>query len=119
MTTARPRAPLPDLTEVATRANQMRAPAVFVTASPLREAETKRDKQRIQELEAALAAAQAANKATIERAQREARIEAVTIRVVDRRADWYAKQPKARSPHVILSPEMMITCETWERPTIE
>jgi len=119
MTTARPRAQLPDLSEVATRANQMRSPAVFVTASPLREAETKRDKARIQELEAALAAAQAANKATIERAQRESRIEAVTIRVVDRRADWEAKQPKARSPHIIVTPVRMITCETWEPPTLD
>jgi hypothetical protein len=110
---------LPGLSEIGQRATSLRQPIVIVPASPQRAAETKRDKQRIQQLEAALAQANALNIATIERAHREARLDKLTIRVVDRRADWLAKQPKARSPHIILSPERMITCETWEQPQLD
>jgi len=108
--------PLVDLSEVAQRASALSSPVVFVTASPLRDAETKRDKQRIQQLEVALAQATAINAAAIERAHREARLDKLTISVVDRRADWYAKQPKARTPHITLTPDRMITVEVWEQP---
>jgi hypothetical protein len=106
---------MPGLSEVGMRAHVLRVP-VFVTASPLREAEAGRDRQRIQELEARLAQAQALNEAAVRRAHREARLDKLTIRVVDRRADWYAKQPKARLPHVIVTPVTMITSEVWEQP---
>lgn len=54
-----------------------------------------------------------------ERAQREARLEKVTVRVVDRRNQWYAKQPKCRIPAVYVGSQQVVTADVWHVPQDE
>ena len=54
-----------------------------------------------------------------EKAQRDERLAKITIRVVDRRNEWYAKQPKARLPAVYVSSQQIITADVWQVPREE
>ena len=56
----------------------------------------------------------AERKRNAERAHREERVRAITVREVDRIAEWYAKQPKARTPHVLIKSEKIVTADVWE-----
>jgi hypothetical protein len=91
------------------RMNLQPAAAVLRTMQP----DTAALQARVKELETAL---RKANAATVARAHREDRLNAVTIREVDNRAAWYAKQPKGRQPQVILTPRHVITAEVWQQP---
>lgn len=105
----------PGLSEIERAVQNLRQPVVIVQASPHQAAETQQ-LARIAELEAALAAATRTANTVLERAHREDRLDRLTKRVVDRRAEWYAKQPRVRLPHIIVSPTQVITTEVWEHP---
>jgi len=51
------------------------------------------------------------------RAQREERVKAITLRVVDNRAAYAAKLGLKRPPLVVIRPTRVITAEAWELPT--
>lgn len=58
---------------------------------------------RIQELEAQLTAERAQLAELVQRAHREERVEAITLRVVDRRAEYAAKTSRGRSAAVTIT----------------
>lgn len=99
------------LIESATRLRQMQQPMLIIEHGTA----------RIEELEKELAKARAerdaARNAAVERAHREERVKAKTIRVVDNRAAWQAKQPKARLPMVAMHSTRVITADVWQQPT--
>ena len=105
----------PGLSEIEQAVQNLRQPVVIVQGAPSRATDTKH-LARIAELEAALAAATQTAHTVLERAHREDRLDRLTKRVVDRRAEWYAKQPRVRLPHIIVSPTQVITTEVWEHP---
>ena len=71
---------------------------------------------RVAQLEAELLKV---SNAAAERAHREERVKAKTIRVVDRRHEWAAKQPKARLPNVAMHSTGIITADVWQQPAHE
>ena len=74
-------------------------------------------KARVRQLEAELHTAQTAAAA---RAHREDRLQAVTLRVVDRRAAWAAKMGlKQRLPLVAITSQHVITADVWHQPQAE
>jgi hypothetical protein len=88
----------------------MQAPAVVVVQDPALVA-------RVAELEAALAKTGDAAK---ERAHREERVKAVTIRIVDRRAAWESKMGlRQKQPLVCLTSQCIVTADTWTQPQID
>lgn len=89
---------LPDLKPAATVIHDMRVITINQTGNLL---------LRIRKLERELADVQ---RQQVERVQREARIDAITIHVVDRRTEWYAKCGLRNSPRITI---------TTERATIE
>jgi len=92
--------------DTAAKLRSMQAPAVIVQDASL--------KARVVELEAALTAATDAAK---ERAHRNERVKAVTIRVVDRRAAWEAKMGlRQQQPLVCLTSQRIITADIWTQP---
>jgi ABC-type nitrate/sulfonate/bicarbonate transport system ATPase subunit len=58
----------------------------------------------------------AAQNAAAARAQREERVKAITLRVVDGRATWAAKIGLKRPPLVALTTRRVITADVWELP---
>ena len=89
--------------DTAAKLRSMQAPVVIVQDASL--------KARVVELEAALTTATDAAK---ERAHRNERIKAVTIRVVDRRAAWEAKMGLRQcQPLVCLTSQRIITADVW------
>lgn len=72
---------------------------------------------RVQQLEAQL---HAANTAAASRAHREERVKAITIRVVDGRAEWAAKMGlQCTAPLVAITSRHVITADVWQQPTAE
>lgn len=72
---------------------------------------------RVLQLEAKL---NAANNAAAERAHREERVKAVTIRVVDRRAQWAAKMGlQCTAPLVAMTSTHVITADVWQQRPLE
>lgn len=58
----------------------------------------------------------AAHHAAAARAQREERVKAITLRVVDGRAAWAAKIGLRRPPLVALTSRHVITADVWQLP---
>ena len=72
---------------------------------------------RVQQLEAHL---HAATTAAATRAHREERVKAITIRVVDGRAEWAAKMGlQCTAPLVAITSRHVITADVWQQPTAE
>jgi len=92
--------------DTAAKLRSMQAHVVIVQDASL--------KARVVELEAALTAATDAAK---ERAHRNERVKAVTIRVVDRRAAWESKMGlRQQQPLVCLTSQRIITADVWTQP---
>lgn len=86
--------PPPDLHRAALAVRAMRQPVVIVHQdAPATTA-------RIRDLEAQLATAQ---RQLAERAHREDRVNAITLRLVDNRAAWLAKTGKGPAPHITIT----------------
>jgi hypothetical protein len=86
------------------------APVVIVQHAAAELARLRTENARLlTEIHAALTASAA-------RAQREERVKAITIRVVDGRAIWAAKQGLKRPPLVALTTRRVITADVWELP---
>ena len=72
---------------------------------------------KVQQLEAQL---QTATTAAAARAHREERLKSITIRVVDGRANWYAKMGlKQRAPLVAITSSRVITADVWQQHVSE
>lgn len=85
----------------------MQTPTVVIVQDPALVA-------RVAELEAALAKT---GDVARDRAQREERVKVVTIRVVDRRADWEAKTGlRQKQPLVCLTSQRIVTADVWTQP---
>jgi hypothetical protein len=69
------------------------------------------------QIEALKAENTALRSAAHERAHREERIKAITIRVVDNRAAYAAKLGLKRPPLVVIRPQRVITADAWELPS--
>jgi hypothetical protein len=72
---------------------------------------------KVRQLEAQL---HTATTAAAARAHREERLKAITLRVVDGRANWYAKMGlKQRVPLVAITSTHVITADVWQQHTNE
>lgn len=105
---------LPDLSCTAQAVHDMRPIVIVQQAAKASQADAMH--ARIRELEATVVTL---TKVAVARAQREERIKPHLIREHDGRADWYAKQPKARPPIVAIHSQRIITADTWQLPVIE
>jgi hypothetical protein len=115
MKTALPSNTRQSLAHSARAVRSMRAvPAVIVQSGDVAEIARLRA-----ELDQARAERDAALHAAAARAQREDRVRAITLRVVDRRADWAAKQGLKARPLVALTSQRIITADVWEQPAAE
>lgn len=82
------------------------------------------DVAEVARLKAALVKAEkerdAAVRAAAERAHREDRVRAITLRIVDRRAEWAAKTGLTQAPPlVVMHSTKVITADVWEQPRAE
>lgn len=94
------------LPSVAAKLREMQAPAVITIQDPALIA-------RVEELERQLAQTGDVAK---ERAHREDRLRAITIRIVDRRASWTAKMGlKQQQPLVCLTSQRIVTADHWTK----
>lgn len=79
------------------------------------------DVAEVARLKAALAKAEAERDAALNaaaaRAHREDRLRSITLRVVDRRAEWAAKMGLTQAPPlVVMHSTKVITADVWEQP---
>lgn len=101
---------LPDLTRAAHAVRDMR-PVVVVSRTPEGGETIQALQARIRELEAEKTQA---DQAAARKAQRLDYLNARTLRIVDRRAAWRAKQPGRHQPVVTITPRRIEVLDVWQ-----